>query len=173
MITQRLHSAINAQINAELWSAYLYLAMSLDAESKGYKGFANWFYVQFQEEQAHARIFMNYLNSRGGRVLLRPIAEVETEWATPLDAFKATLKHEQVVTSLIHDLYFLSEEERDPATRSMLQWFIDEQVEEEETAKQLIDKLIMIGDNGYGLYQIDKELATRVYSAPAPLAAGE
>jgi len=74
---------------------------------------------------------------------------------------------------LIHDLYFLSEEERDPATRSMLQWFIDEQVEEEETAKQLIDKLIMIGDNGYGLYQIDKELATRVYSAPAPLAAAE
>ncbi len=173
MISKKLEEAINAQINAEMWSAYLYLSMGMNFEDKGLSGIANWFKIQFKEEQDHATIFMNYLNSRGGRVLLRPIAEVETEWATPLDAFKATLKHEQVVTSLIHDLYFLSEEERDPATRSMLQWFIDEQVEEEEAAKQLIDKLIMIGDNGYGLYQIDKELATRVYSAPAPLAAGE
>ena len=173
MLSKTIEAAINAQINAELWSAYLYLSMAHNFEADGKPGIANWFKVQFKEEQAHAEIFMNYVNSRGGRVWLKPIEAVETEWATPLDAFKATLKHEQVVTSLIHDLYFLSEEERDPATRSMLQWFIDEQVEEEETAKQLIDKLIMIGDNGYGLYQIDKELATRVYSAPAPLAAGE
>jgi ferritin len=116
---------------------------------------------------------MNYLNSRGGRVVLKPIEGVETEWATALDAFKDTLKHEKVVTGLINDLYFLAEEERDPATRSMLQWFVDEQVEEEETAQQFIDKFVMIGDNGYGLYEMDKELATRTYSAPAPLTKGE
>ena len=173
MISKRLEDAINAQINAELWSAYLYLAMSMDAEAKGHKGVANWFYVQFREEQDHARIFMNYLNSRDARVVLKPIEGVETEWATALDAFKDTLKHEKVVTGLINDLYFLAEEERDPATRSMLQWFVDEQVEEEETAQQFIDKYVMIGDNGYGLYEMDKELATRTYSAPAPLTKGE
>jgi len=94
MISKKLEEAINAQINAELWSAYLYLSMGMNFEDKGLSGIANWFKIQFKEEQDHATIFMNYLNSRGGRVILRPIAEVETEWATPLDAFKATLKHE-------------------------------------------------------------------------------
>ncbi|MBO5748383.1 MAG: ferritin [Muribaculaceae bacterium] len=173
MISKRLEDAINAQINAELWSAYLYLSMGMNFEAKGMPGTANWFRIQFKEEQDHATIFMNYLNSRGGRVVLKPIEGVETEWATALDAFKDTLKHEKVVTGLINDLYFLAEEERDPATRSMLQWFVDEQVEEEETAQQFIDKFVMIGDNGYGLYEMDKELATRTYSAPAPLTKGE
>ena len=91
MLSQKLHEAMNAQVNAELWSAYLYLAMSLDAETKGYKGVANWFYVQFQEEQAHARIFMNYLNSRDAKVELKPIEAVPTSWNTVLDMFKQTL----------------------------------------------------------------------------------
>lgn len=173
MISKKLEEAINAQINAELWSAYLYLSMGMNFEDKGMPGTANWFKVQFKEEQDHATIFMNYLNSRGGRVVLKPIAAVETEWATPLDAFKDTLKHEKVVTGLINDLYFLAEAERDPATRSMLQWFVDEQVEEEDTAQQYIDKFTMIGDNGYGLYEIDKELATRTYTQPAILSQGE
>ena len=94
MLSKQLHEAINAQINAELWSAYLYLAMSLDAENKGYKGVANWFYVQFQEEQDHARIFMNYLNSVDAKVTLLPIAEVPAKWDTVLDMFKQTLEHE-------------------------------------------------------------------------------
>ena len=98
MLSQKLHDAINAQINAELWSAYLYLAMSLDAENKGYKGVANWFYVQFQEEQAHARIFMNYLNSRDAKVTLLPIEEVPATWNSVLDMYKQTLEHEKKVT---------------------------------------------------------------------------
>jgi len=104
MLSTRLHNAINAQINAELWSAYLYLAMSLDAESKGYKGVANWFYIQFQEEQAHARIFMNYLNSRDAKVELLPIDEVPSSWNSVLDMYKQTLEHEKKVTSLINNL---------------------------------------------------------------------
>jgi hypothetical protein len=105
--------------------------------------------------------------SRGGVVKLQPIDKVETKWKNALDAFEDTLEHEQKVTSMINDLYALATEEKDYATQSMLKWFIDEQVEEEESAKDIIDKLKLIGDNGYGLYQLDKELAARVYTAPA------
>lgn len=173
MLKKSVEDAINAQVNAELWSAYLYLSMSMNFAAQGRNGIANWFKVQFQEEQAHAEIFMNYLNSRGARVLLKPIDAVETEWATPLDAFKATLAHEQKVTSLINDLYALAESEKDYATREMLNWFISEQVEEEESAQELIDKFSLIGDNGMGLYMLDQELATRAYTVPSPLATAE
>ena len=101
MISARLHTAINNQINAELWSAYLYLSMSLDAEAKGLKGVANWFYIQWLEEQDHARILMNYLNSRDAKVTLKPIEKVDTEWSSVLEMFTETLRHEQVVTSMI------------------------------------------------------------------------
>lgn len=170
MLSKTIEDAINAQINAELWSAYLYLSMATNFDAQGRAGIANWFKVQFKEEQAHAEIFMNYVNSRGGRVLLQPIAAVETEWATPLDAFKATLAHEQKVTALINDLYALAESEKDYATREMLNWFIAEQVEEEENAQELIDKFALIGDNGMGLYMLDQELAARTYTVPSPLA---
>ena len=113
MLSQKLHEAMNAQVNAELWSAYLYLAMSLDAEAKGFKGVANWFYVQFQEEQAHARIFMNYLNSRDAKVVLKPIEDVPASWDTVLDMFKQTLEHEKKVTSLINNLAAIANEDRD------------------------------------------------------------
>ena len=173
MITQRLHSAINAQINAELWSAYLYLAMSLDAESKGYKGFANWFYVQFQEEQAHARIFMNYLNSRDAKVELLPIDPVPATWDSVLDMFKHTLEHEKKVTSLINNLAAIAVEDRDFASVNRLNWFIDEQVEEEESARDMITAVEAVEDNKYGMYQLDKEQAARVYNVPSPLATAE
>lgn len=173
MITQRLHSAINAQINAELWSAYLYLAMSLDAESKGYKGFANWFYVQFQEEQAHARIFMNYLNSRDAKVELLPIDPVPATWDSVLDMFRHTLEHEKKVTSLINNLAAIANEDRDFASINRLNWFIDEQVEEEESARDMITAVEAVEDNKYGMYQLDKEQATRVYNVPSPLATAE
>ena len=141
MLSKNLHDAINAQINAELWSAYLYLAMSMDAETKGYKGVANWFYVQFQEEQAHARIFMNYLNSRDAKV-----------------------------TSLIHNLAAIANEDRDFASINRLVWFIDEQVEEEESARDMITAFEAVEDNKYGMYMLDKELAARTYTEPSPLA---
>ena len=138
MISQNLHNAINAQVNAELWSAYLYLAMSLDAEAKGYKGVANWFYVQFQEEQAHARIFMNYLNSRDAKVELLPIEAVPSTWDSVQDMFRQTLEHEKKVTSLINNLAAIANEDRDYASINRIVWFIDEQVEEEESAREMI-----------------------------------
>ena len=173
MISQNLHNAINAQINAELWSAYLYLSMSLDAETKGYKGVANWFYVQFQEEQAHARIFMNYLNSRDAKVELQPIEAVPTAWNSVLDMFQQTLQHEKKVPSLINNLAFIANEDRDFASINRLVWFIDEQVEEEESAREMIAAFEAVENNKYGMYMLDKELATRVYNVPSPLATAE
>ena len=170
MLSTRLHNAINAQINAELWSAYLYLAMSLDAESKGYKGVANWFYVQFQEEQAHARIFMNYLNSRDATVELLPIDAVPSSWDSVLDMYRQTLEHEKKVTSLINDLAAIANEDRDFASINRINWFIDEQVEEEEAARDMIFTVESVQNDKYGMYMLDKELAARVYTAPAPLA---
>ena len=171
MMSRNLYKAINDQINAELWSAYLYLSMSMDCEAKGYKGIANWFYVQFQEEQAHARIFMNYLNSRGEKVELLPIAEVKTEWDSVLDMFKDTFNHEQKVTSLINNIAAIAEQDRDYATVNRIAWFIDEQVEEEESAREMISTFEAVEGNKYGMYMLDKELATRAYVAPSPLAA--
>ena len=170
MLSNRLHEAINAQINAELWSAYLYLAMSMDAEAKGLKGVANWFHVQYLEEQDHARIFMNYLNSRDAKVVLQPIVEVPTEWGSVLDMFKQTLKHEKKVTALINNLAFIANEDRDFASINRLVWFIDEQVEEEENAREMIAAVEAVEGNKYGMYMLDKELATRVYTMPSPLA---
>ena len=170
MLSTKLHNAINAQVNAELWSAYLYLAMSLDAESKGYKGVANWFYVQFQEEQAHARIFMNYLNSCDAKVELLPIAEVPSTWDTILDMFKQTLQHEKKVTSLIQNLMNIAKEDKDYASENRLIWFVDEQVEEEESARDMIFNFEAVEGNKYGMYMLDKELAARVYNVPSPLA---
>ena len=173
MFNKKIEAAINAQINAEMWSAYLYLSMAAQCHELGYGGLANWFEIQFKEEQDHAQIFYKYVISRGGRVTLKPIEKVQTNWKSALAMFEDTLKHEQVVTSLINDLYALATKEKDYATQSMLKWFIDEQVEEEENARTLIDSLKMIKDNGYGLYMLDKELAARVYTQASPLASGE
>lgn len=173
MLSQKLHDAINAQINAELWSAYLYLSMSLDAEAKGYKGVANWFFVQWQEEQDHARILMNYLNSRDCKVELKPIEAVDTTWGSVLEMFQQTLKHEKVVTSLINNLAAIAAEDRDFASSNMLVWFIDEQIEEEENARDMIFAAEAVENDKYGMYQLDKELATRVYTQASPLATAE
>ena len=173
MISPKLHSAINAQVNAELWSAYLYLAMSLDAESKGHKGVANWFFIQFKEEQDHARIFMNYLNSVDAKVELLPIEAVPSSWDSVLDMFKQTLEHEKKVTSLIRNLADIALEDKDYAASNRLIWFIDEQVEEEESARDMIQDFEAVEGNKYGMYMLDKELAARTYTTPSPLAAGE
>ncbi len=170
MISPKIQDAINAQINAEFWSAYFYLAMGMHFEAEGHAGIANWFKIQFKEEQAHAEIFINYLNSRGGRVLLKPIAEVPEKWDSALAAFEDTLQHEQKVTAMINSIYALAEEEHDYATRGKLDWFVAEQVEEEETAKSIIDRLKLVGENGLAMFMFDQELASRTYNVPAPLA---
>ena len=171
MLSEKLHAAINEQINAELWSAYLYLSMSMDAEAKGYKGVANWFYIQWLEEQDHAHILMNYLNSRDCKVELKPIKEVRTEWNSILEMFNETLRHEKVVTSLINNLAAIAAEDKDFASSNMLVWFINEQVEEEESARDKIFAVEAVEGNKYGMYQLDKEMATRVYTQASPLAA--
>ena len=173
MLHPRVEAALNAQINAEMWSAYLYLSMAAYCHDAGFTGMANWFQVQFKEEQDHAQILFNHVIARGGRVKLAPIEAVETEWASVLAVFENTLQHEKKVTMLINDLYTIAIEEKDYASQSMLKWFIDEQIEEEETARDYIDALKKIGDHGYGLYMFDKELAARMYTTPAPLAAAE
>ena len=170
MLSQQLHEALNAQINAEMWSAYLYLSMSVDAEAKGLKGVANWFYVQFQEEQDHARILMNYILSRNAEVRLQPIAEVRTSWSSPLEMFRDTLEHEQKVTAMINNLAAIAAGDKDYASSNMLVWFIDEQVEEEESAREMIGACEAVEGNKFGLYMLDKELAARVYTQASPLA---
>ena len=169
MLNKKVEDALNAQINAELWSAYLYLSMSAYCHSVGQPGMANWFEIQFSEEPDHAKILFNYINSRGGRVTLQPIDAVPTEWKSILDVFERTLAHEQKVTSLINNLFALTTEEKDFATQSMLKWFIDEQVEEEENAQDIIDNIKMIKDNGYGIYMLDKELGARTYTPASAL----
>ena len=170
MLNKRVEDALNAQINAELWSAYLYLSMASYCHAEGKSGIARWFEVQFKEEQDHAMIFFNYVISRGGKVELKAIDEVPTKWDSALAVFENTLEHERKVTSLINNLYAVATAECDFATQSMLKWFIDEQVEEEENARTIIDNLKMIKDNGYGLYMLDKELGARVYTQASPLA---
>ena len=173
MLSQQLHEALNAQINAEMWSAYLYLSMSVDAEAKGLKGVANWFYVQFQEEQDHARILMNYILSRDAEVRLQPIAEVRTSWDSPLEMFRDTLEHEQKVTAMINNLAAIAAGDKDYASSNMLVWFIDEQVEEEESAREMIGACEAVEGNKFGMYMLDKELATRTYTQAAPLASSK
>lgn len=173
MLNKKIEDALNAQINAEMWSAYLYLSMSAWCAAEGKPGMANWYEVQFREEQDHARILFNYVLSRGGRVELKAIDAVPTTWQSPLDVLEATLAHEEKVTALINNLFALTTAENDYATQSMLKWFIDEQVEEEENARTLIDNLRMIDGNGYGLFMFDKELAARTYTQASPLASAE
>ncbi|MFA5816541.1 MAG: ferritin [Bacteroidales bacterium] len=163
MIGKKMQPAIDEQINAEIWSAYLYLSMSAYFERQNLRGFANWMKIQWQEEVTHAIKFFDYVHSRGGQVSLKPIAAVQIDWKNAIDIFSETLKHEQHVTALINNLANIAIEEKDHATNSMLQWFIAEQVEEEANAEQILVQLKMIGDNGYGLLMLDRELATRVF----------
>ena len=169
MISKKLAKAINDQINAEMWSAYLYLSMSQDIYAKGYKGIAHWFKVQFLEEQAHAAIMINYLHAQDERVILAPIAKVQTEWDSVLAAFEDTLEHEKKVTAMINNLCDIADKDPDRAAGNFLAWFIDEQVEEEENARDLVRQAQMIGNHIGGMIMLDKELGAREYHTPAPL----
>ena len=171
MIGKKMEKALNEQVREEFYSAYLYLQMSAWFQTLNLRGFANWMLVQFQEEQAHAQIFFNHLIGRGGAVALAAIEAPQAKWASPLAAFEAALKHERHITACIHKLVDLGHSEKDYAAVAMLQWFVTEQVEEEANAEEISYKLKMIGENTGGLYMLDRELAARAYTPPAPLAA--
>ena len=170
MIDREMEEAINRQINEEMYSAYLYMSMSAYFEEQGLNGFANWMYVQYQEEMDHAMKFYRYLQERGGKVRLYEINEPPHEWESPLDAIEQTLKHEQHITKCINDLVDLAEKLKDRPTFNLLQWYIDEQVEEEANDEEIINQLKLIGDNGQGLLMLDRELAQRTYT---PIQQGE
>jgi ferritin len=161
MLQQKMETALNQQVNAELWSAYLYLSMSCDMENKGYEGMTSWFASQAKEEYHHATRIMKFIGEMGGKVLLMPIDEVAQEWNAPKNAFEETLIHEKVITEKIHKLMDMAIELKDHATQNMLEWFVKEQVEEEDTASRIVEKLIRIGDSPAGLYALDKELGQR------------
>lgn len=166
MISEKIQKALNDQINAEIWSAYLYLSMSAYFESKNLPGFANWMKIQWQEELSHATKLFDYLNERGGRVNLMPIAGVDAEWNDSLDVFEATLKHEQEVSIMINSLVDIAVAEKDHATNHMLQWFVAEQVEEEATVEGLVQQLKLIDGFGHGILMLDREFGQRTFVDP-------
>jgi ferritin len=156
-----MQAAMNKQINAELHSAYIYLSMAAYFEDKNLPGFAHWMRVQAKEEVGHAMKFFDFIVERRGRVLLEPVAAVPTDWPSPLAVFENALAHEQKVTGLINDLVNLAIAEKDHASNSFLQWFVDEQVEEEASADAIVQKLKMAGDSSVALLILDQELGGR------------
>lgn len=167
MIGKKMQDALNEQVNAEFYSAYLYLSMAAYFESTNLPGFATWMRVQTQEELIHTMKIYDYVNERGGRVTLKSIAEPPSEWKSPLAAFEAAYQHEQKVTGLINGLVNLAIEEKDIAANTFLQWFVDEQVEEEESAETVVNKLKQAVDASDGMNMLDKEMGQRVFTPPA------
>jgi ferritin len=163
MLKEKVLKVLNEQINAEQYSAFLYLSMSAWFEEKGLPGFANWMYVQYQEELTHANKIFKYVNERGGRVELKGIEQMPTKFESVVNIAEMTLEHEQHVTSLINKCVDIAIEERDHATQSFLQWFVDEQVEEEANASEILDNLKLISSKGNGLFMIDRELRQRKF----------
>jgi ferritin len=159
MITKVVQEAINTQIQKETYSAYLYLAMAADCEAKNLKGFATWLRVQYQEETNHAMKLYDYLLERGGSVSLQAIEAPPAEFGTALKMFEAILEHEQFITASINKLYEVAIANKDYATQVFLQWFISEQVEEEASASEVLEKIRMTGDRA--LLYLDKELGKR------------
>ncbi len=161
MIKESVEKSINDQINAELYSAYLYLSMAADFADKGYEGMEQWMRAQAREEKEHAMRFFDYLQERGGRVELEAIEKPKEEWESPLEAFEEALEHEKYVTERINEMADLAEKEKDRATLNMLQWFIDEQVEEEDSTETIVNKLKMVEDSPSGLMMLDSKLGER------------
>ncbi|HUW20738.1 MAG TPA: ferritin [Sedimentisphaerales bacterium] len=166
MIGKKMQEALNKQINAELYSAYLYLSMEAFFQSLNLPGFANWMRIQTQEELVHGLKIYDYVNKRGGRVTLKAIADPPVKWNSPLAAFEAVYKHEQKVTGLINDLVNLAIEQKDHAAQIFLEWFVSEQVEEEKSADEIVQKLKLMADAPGAIYMLDNEMARRVFNAP-------
>jgi len=161
MISKKMQDALNGQINAEMYSAYLYLAMSAYFQSINFNGFAQWMNVQYQEEMMHAMKIYDFIAERGGRIVLDAIDKPQSEWKSPLAAFEAAYKHEQKVTGLIYGLVELAKKEKDHATDIFLQWFVSEQVEEENNASEIVAKLQMLKDSTGQMFMLDRELGKR------------
>lgn len=166
MINEKLEKAFNDQINKELYSEYLYLSMQAYFERLNLKGFVNWMSVQVQEEHAHALGMFDYLNQRGGNVQLEAIDKPETDWESPLAVFEQVLEHEEYVTSRINALMDVAEETKDRAAMSFLNWYLKEQVEEEDNVGNVLAILKLIGDDKKALLMLDKDLATRTFVQP-------
>jgi len=167
MISSSMEKALNGQINAELFSSYLYLSMESYFKSVGLAGFAGWMRVQVQEELFHAMKFHEYLGERGGRVELAAIAQPKTTWESPVKAFEDIQAHEKKVTGLIEELVELAIKKKDHATQIFLQWFVTEQVEEEASVGAIVDRLRLVGKDTAGLFFLDAELGKRVFTPPA------
>lgn len=161
MLSKRLQAALNEQIVRELESAYVYLSMCAYFEVQNLRGMAHWMRLQAQEELKHAMKIFDFVNDRGGRVELGAIAKPPVDFKSPLDAFQKALAHEQKITKCINDLYDLADDEDDYPTEVMLHWFIDEQVEEEKSASEIVEQLKLIGESGAGLLILDQKLAQR------------
>jgi ferritin len=161
MLSDRIQKALNGQLNAEIYSSYLYLSMNAYFKSASLDGFANWMYVQAQEELLHAMKFYDFIHQRGGRVLLTAIDTPPTDWDSPTAVFEDTLQHEQKVTGFINELVEIAMEEHDHATQIFLQWFVTEQVEEEESVGRVLEQLKLLGDARQGLFMMDREMASR------------
>ncbi|NUO84086.1 ferritin [candidate division KSB1 bacterium] len=161
MLTQPVQEAINHQIKSELHSAYLYLAMSAYCESLNLRGFAHWMRMQSQEELSHALKLFDYVNDRGGRVILQAIDAPPVDFKSPLEMAQETLAHERKVTAMINALYEVALQEHDYATQVHLQWFLTEQVEEEKNASEIVERLRLIGGQSAGLLMFDRELGAR------------
>ena len=167
MIGEKIETALNEQINWELYSAYLYLSMSAYFLSINLNGFASWMRVQALEEVTHAMKFFDFINERSGRVALLETKAPPKEWESPLAAFEDAYEHECFVSSRINDLVNLSLDEKDHASNNFLQWFVSEQVEEEASVDEVAQKLKIIGGDGGGLFMLDQELGQRVFTPPA------
>ncbi|MEG3225565.1 MAG: ferritin [Methanobacteriales archaeon Met13] len=166
MLDERMQEALNFQMNRELYSAYLYLAMAAYFEDQDLPGFANWMRIQAQEELSHAMKFYDYLVQRGARAIMTNIEAPPSEWESATAVFEHVYEHEQMVTGLINQLVDLAQELSDHATHNFLQWYVAEQVEEEESASGALQKVKMAGESGSGLYLVDQELAQRVFHPP-------
>lgn len=169
MLSDKMNGALNGQLNAELYSSYLYLSMSAFFEARDLPGFANWMRVQAGEELVHTMKFFDYIKSCGGRIRLAQVDAPPTEWDSPVKVFEQVYEHERKVTGLIHGLVDLAISERDHATNNFLKWYVDEQVEEEESANSVLQKVRRTdGDRGPGLlYMLDQELGQRGFRFPA------
>ncbi len=161
MIGQKMQDAMNEQINKELFSSYLYLSMAAYFEDKNLPGFANWMRVQAEEEREHGMKFFDFIHERGGRVCLKAIAAPKTEWSSSLEVAEEVAAHEATVTASIYSLYELALQEKDYPAQIMLQWFINEQVEEEKNAGEIVATLKLIEDRGTAVLMLDHQLAKR------------
>ncbi len=166
MINEKMNAALNNQVNAELYSAYLYLSMQAYFQKMNLTGFVNWMNIQVQEEMAHARGLYDYIQERDGEIVLEAIKKPDLKWNSPLQVFEDVLKHEQYVTSLINELADIADETKDRAAALFLQWYIKEQVEEEASASSVLETLRMIKSDANALLLLDRELSQRVFNPP-------